>query len=91
LIIQLLNSGNRLFWGALKLSWYFAATCPQSSSGKFSENKCCLRVEDLCDKRFSPRHFCLTYCYLGVCKRDFAEIKGMLVEVYFSSDCYSII
>ena len=55
LIIQLLNSGNRLFWGALKFSWYFAATadllplvvnqsssCPQSSSGKSSENKCCL-------------------------------------------------
>ncbi len=85
LIIQLLNSGNRLFWGALKLSWYFAATadllplvvsqsssCPQSSSGKFSENKCCLRVENLRDHRFSPRHFCLTYCYLGVCKSDFA-------------------
>ena len=55
------NSGNRLFWGTLKFSWYFSATAellplvvkqsssfPQSNRGKFSENKCCLRVESFC-------------------------------------------
>ena len=55
-----LNSGNRLFWGTLKFSWYFSATAellplvvkqsssfPKSSRRKLSENKCCFRVEDL--------------------------------------------